>query len=388
MATISAAPHVLDPTITTIVVGPEKRRFAVHKSVLCHSSNYFRAAYASPMTEAKQNHFIFSDVSHVVFSRVVTWIYNGKICLNADPQDPDAYQSVEGEYDADEDGYDSDRDESAGYAADIRPGDPRVVKDVQQKVVLIGDEEEAMKELKELRSSLTGEQMLFHLVHPYATQTTKASELDAYQLRALIQLSAQEDNFDELAQKWKEILAQKESDERKQEEQDQGIDSRHDRLFMLLIRLYVLADRFDIPQLRHDTMDYLQNGVYHNPDVLPSFEAVTHAFDNLPSNSKLRLWLVHIFAYTWNPDLDSPEQVAKRESLPKDFILEVMLTNTRRLPKELEAETSPLQMDWCVYHDHTTHEEVQSCREHRGVAADEDDDEDEWCEEEDAELDE
>ncbi len=193
-------------------------------------------------------------------------------------------------------------------------------------------------------------------------------ELDTYQLRCLLQLH--EDEVDNPAHwifcsKWRDLLLEKERGESHQIEDVST--AAHESTYTQLIELYILADRLDAPALRVQTMDHLQHQrgkriKARRTNTLPSFRIVRKAFDNLPPRSPLRLWLTDIFAHDWNPSSDSPAQVLQRRILPQDFVLDVMLINTRRLNDSGCLDVARYDLDKCCYHAHESMEESMRCR--------------------------
>ena len=64
-------------TIVTILVGPERQAFQVHKEILCQASPFFAAAFDSDynFSEASSRSVDFPDVRAMDFEFFVQWLY-------------------------------------------------------------------------------------------------------------------------------------------------------------------------------------------------------------------------------------------------------------------------------------------------------------------------
>ncbi|TIA42031.1 hypothetical protein D6C78_01337 [Aureobasidium pullulans] len=82
--------------MTTILVGPEQERFAVHKALLCNKSKYFTKALTGSFEESKTGIVKLDDVSPVLFRIFVTWIYDNVIRYTA----PDDSHNLEEDFES------------------------------------------------------------------------------------------------------------------------------------------------------------------------------------------------------------------------------------------------------------------------------------------------
>ncbi|KAI4616874.1 hypothetical protein J4E83_006456 [Alternaria metachromatica] len=64
--------------IVTIFVGPEKKRYNLHKDIICHHSEYFRVAYNGRWKEADEG-VTLEDVEVPVFNVFVHWLYTQQV---------------------------------------------------------------------------------------------------------------------------------------------------------------------------------------------------------------------------------------------------------------------------------------------------------------------
>jgi len=67
-----------DKTVS-IVVGAEKRLFAIHKGLLCSVSDYFRAALDGNFKEAEEQKIELLEDDPKVVARFQLWLYSGKV---------------------------------------------------------------------------------------------------------------------------------------------------------------------------------------------------------------------------------------------------------------------------------------------------------------------
>ncbi|KAF1955499.1 hypothetical protein CC80DRAFT_564151 [Byssothecium circinans] len=71
----------LSEGIVTIKVGPESNRgdFQIHKALLTHHSEYFRAALEGSWKEAQDKVVIWNDVESEIFQIFAAWLYTGEL---------------------------------------------------------------------------------------------------------------------------------------------------------------------------------------------------------------------------------------------------------------------------------------------------------------------
>ena len=65
--------------LVDIYVGASRKQYQVHKTLLCHRSAFFRAAFCGPFMEAASSTLSMVDDAPEVFDLVVRWIYKGTI---------------------------------------------------------------------------------------------------------------------------------------------------------------------------------------------------------------------------------------------------------------------------------------------------------------------
>ncbi|KAG9578488.1 hypothetical protein KCU77_g7878, partial [Aureobasidium melanogenum] len=65
--------------LVTVVVGPSKKEFAIHKDLLSFYSDYFRAAFNGSFVEATDKKIELNDVNQEVFENFHAWLYTRKL---------------------------------------------------------------------------------------------------------------------------------------------------------------------------------------------------------------------------------------------------------------------------------------------------------------------
>ena len=71
--------RLLGDVIVTVVVGPSRKEFILHKKLLCHHSEYFVAAFSEKFREGKENLLKLPEEDPIAFSYFVQWLYTGTL---------------------------------------------------------------------------------------------------------------------------------------------------------------------------------------------------------------------------------------------------------------------------------------------------------------------
>ncbi|KAF2676698.1 hypothetical protein K458DRAFT_351229, partial [Lentithecium fluviatile CBS 122367] len=98
---------------------------------------------------------------------------------------------------------------------------------------------------------------------------------------------------------------------------------------MVFLRIYVLADRYPIRQLRDDILSSMLGhaiGYEYYPD--PDIDIISYAYDNLPATSPFISYFVLSTAYYWLPYGDAEAKVHQPRSWNEDFCAKVMVAMT------------------------------------------------------------
>lgn len=344
----------------TFLVGTEAQPFSVHKELLCHHAGYFRSAYSSGLREAQEDLFAIDDIGPTTFRIFVHWMYTGRIILdNEDPGKAPAEveagssRSDDMDYEGSQSSSEVGREEQDATQVDQYGIDEDD-----------GDDEDAQSWTSELRAV-------------YNTfRTRHASDLTLEHLEYLVEQTMTRPSWVQLPD-WlgdlRTMLHERKQAAADEEEANTSAATQREKtyIYAFLLELYIFADRFDVAELRIDTIDLLQRIRTNDAkdslaSGLPSFDTVSAAFDLLPETSPLRRWLIDVFAYDWDPSKDDEEQVALRKDLPREFLLEVAVINSQRSARRLPGERAPFKVDMCSYHGHQTWEELERCRSKRG----------------------
>ncbi|KAH7094575.1 hypothetical protein FB567DRAFT_600179 [Paraphoma chrysanthemicola] len=62
-----------------IEIGPDRKKYYIHKALIVHHSEYFRKALQGTWKEAQEGVVRLEDVNHHVMNLFVEWLYTGKI---------------------------------------------------------------------------------------------------------------------------------------------------------------------------------------------------------------------------------------------------------------------------------------------------------------------
>ncbi|KAK4496914.1 hypothetical protein PRZ48_011363 [Zasmidium cellare] len=385
----------LDPTMTTLIIGPEKRKYIIHKELLRAKLGYFKTAYTMETAEASSNVFEMHDIPDRAIRSLIAWLYTGKVFLdpgNTDALDEDSKHSEDSEDKSTSgDAYEEWEEESLMEDVDQQDeGEPtgeQEDKEADREDDGDGhwegdgevdyeydsgsdpddsgsDHDDSGSETEDFEDDETNGGGDASPSAPEAFEDQEArlvkatfpdsepSELDAYQIGVLIQVHSSDLAISDptFVPKWKLVL----------EQMRDGVQIAGDKSFNLdvydgLVDLYIVGHRFLCRDLCGQVVTLLeteqraQSEMLHG-QALPSFQTVSKAFESLPAQSCLRLWLLHIFAKHWRPSGDSADQVAARDLLPKDFLLALALTAAERIHFTAGAEDVPSwQSLWIDY---------------------------------------
>lgn len=355
----------LDSTMTTLLVGPEKRKYVVHKELLRSKLGYFKSGYNTPMVETVKNVFEIEDVPDLAFRSLITWLYTGEVFI-----DPGNTEALQENFDAEH-----DQEMESGMACDEWKEEEKPSGHTTTHGTVVNsqgsDDQDYEFDSGSESDDFNGnedpvqpddplpfaghadedpEQRLIKKTFP----DTNLSDLDAYQLGVLIQLHSTESFMADPSylSKWKMLLEQKTEEPQNEDNEEVELD-----VYDCLFDLYILGDRFDAPLLCTTIIDLLESeraaqAEQLHGQPLPTFQSVTKAFDSLPASSQLRRWLLFVFAYHWRPSGDRPDQAAARDLLPRDFLLELMLTAVERIYYTAGAENVDSWRQLYLDHDY------------------------------------
>ena len=316
----------------SLKVGDNLETFQLHRDLLCRESLYFRKAFNGSFRESEIKSSTLQDVRTDDFRIFAAWLYSGRLCFV--PQ-------TEGQEMSDESkGKDEAEDEKALSATIEIP-----------LFAEWANSAATMSPVKPAASDLNGPLRLPVVVQPGIDIVTTPQD--------------QSDPIKE------------------DEEPERNISDRPITwTWRMLVNLYILGDRLDVPQFRIDVIDIMGERLFESLPFLPDVE---HAFDNLPKSSPLLTFLIHAFAH-YEIFAQEPEAY---ESLPPEFLVGIIRTNAQRLPRSLctacykdavalvenydidvgfvskEEDGAPMHQDICHYHEHRNDEERAMCQRRR-----------------------
>ena len=355
--------------------GEQEQEFGVHKELLCQFAGSFRLAYESGTPEAQQDLFRLPDINARAFASFVIWLYKGVICLDPANEEPNGPETPSEGSVREEAQRLAVLESSAGDDPDYDgPSDISNHSDLGEPDIETDDTLDTVSETE-------SEQPVAESVEAAALRivgSSDATELDVYQLETLIGLVPNTPKWNELLPRWKQMLAEKRLRLGSQDVTMVECDAVPDDWEKLVI-LYILADHLDVPDLRNEVLNCIQ--VEHEKESklvggtpLPSFEIVATVFTKLPGTSKLRQWLIDAYAYRLQYWKYNAEQIS---SLPKEFLVSVLLINTERAYCNDSSAKPSFDTDLCSYHDHRNDEEITACRSARASNSESDEEPDE-----------
>ncbi|KAK6001450.1 hypothetical protein QM012_002781 [Aureobasidium pullulans] len=318
---------IYNTRMVTIEVGIEKEHFVIHQSFLCAKSQYFTKALSGSFKESITRSIELPDVSPILFRIFVAWIYHGTLVyfLPSDTtidNDLDSLKITE--------------------------------NDLEQKTVY----QSKAPNNEESNSDNSGNSI------PDLTVVNYTSSVIASAGRNHDRSSA---------------LRSTDTASSTKEPKYQG-DDPTSWPYSVFVRLYILADRFDVRSLRADCLDALLNFLGTDHATFDSKD-IHYIFQNTSAASRLRRLVIDHTVYYFKFESDA----FKYEELPKEFLATVMVASSRRMPLQLcgrchkasvkedydsddsydeddEGDIAPFEKDPCLYHEHPNDEEREACR--------------------------
>lgn len=125
----------------------------------------------------------------------------------------------------------------------------------------------------------------------------------------------------------------------------------------LMMKSYVFADRFLVPQFRVALYRYYANFCNSGGNP-PYYDAIIYAFDNLPPTSAMLTLLVRTHCAYWNEGSDTADngELELRQDLPQDFFFRIMDVASKMRDKEKAKGIA-----CCDCHNETVTTEREGC---------------------------
>jgi len=135
----------------------------------------------------------------------------------------------------------------------------------------------------------------------------------------------------------------------------------YERTINHLLELYIFAIDVASPTLENAVISafLLAQSRYNQ---LPGNDFIIKAYTHqaISEDSLLQKYLVLTAAYYWSPCDDTEEQRKLRDSVPNVFLYKVLETLAQL---DWRNPQSPLNTDWCVFHNHGSSNEKEKCKE-------------------------
>lgn len=126
-------------------------------------------------------------------------------------------------------------------------------------------------------------------------------------------------------------------------EEFDGRDSGSKR-FNEIVDLHIFSDKFDVPQLRRDTMDTFRIYQKHYPEMCDK-TTIRTAYKNLPPNAPMLRFIIDAWAHCCST------AVRRETSLPRKFLLDTM-NRLCEVHNGDKPDENPFRNP-CDYHEHT-----------------------------------
>ncbi|KAH7125291.1 hypothetical protein B0J11DRAFT_434571 [Dendryphion nanum] len=121
------------------------------------------------------------------------------------------------------------------------------------------------------------------------------------------------------------------------------------------LKTWVLSDRLLAHNLRQQLNNSLVDKIIEN-NRLPHYSTIIWAFRNLPSHCRLLELMVDVHCLRWHEEYDYPDQVELRTELPNEFLIKVMIQQSRMIRGRRIQK-----LYRCKYHEHASEEEKRNC---------------------------
>jgi hypothetical protein len=236
--------------MVTIEVGAEKEHFVVHQSLLCTKSPYFDKALSGSFQEAITRFIRLPEISPVLFRIFVAWLYHGNLGYS-----PRIGKTIGEDFESLE-----ITEEELQHEAAHQPKSQDVLNNDTESI--------DSDDVNPNKNVVTEPAYDITVAERSQQQTSSTSDINDGSL-SIVELEYQEDD----PRTWS---------------------------YEVLVKLYVLADRFDIRELRADSLDALGHAT-QNKSALCHSMVVRYIYMNTPSGSKLRQYISSFWLLLWLP---------------------------------------------------------------------------------------
>jgi hypothetical protein len=295
--------------MVTIEVGAEKEHFVVHQSFLCVKSPYFDKTLSGSFQEAITRFIHLPDTSPILFRIFVAWIYHGDL----------------------------------GYV-------PRNGRTIDEDLESLKITEEDVQSKKLYQSKFLGESNDYtESIH---SDDTSSDEAITQATPGIVMANASEHHTSPIA----EPIDKSRSASKPKYQGDDPSNWPCD----ILVNLYVVADRFDIRELRADSLDALIDSNTTAESPLRKFAVNRLAFLAQHGTVRQEIWL------------DLPHKMVVTALLQKCRIMSSTLREGGKFAAGHPNKDEDLKLSMgsiCNYHEHADSAERKACRARRNQIA-------------------
>lgn len=368
---LSAMQAMYHASVVMVRVGPNAQAFHIHKDLLCYWSKYFHSAFNGSFREANEKEITILDVQPRIFKIFMGWLYTQNLMLDKDIEDtltPGDCHNVQSDETLVDDPCQNEKpllclrsvkdtdtiscsrtvinlkslcsEIKQLFHTKVQPDDRLSrIRDILQEVI-----EDVGMQYTIIHNSAI-KLWLQYLIHNHIDDLTASSV-------GLFKKTQELSMF--ILDMWGDISKSLDKDRHSTATNLRDADFAN-WSFSTLVDLYLFADKYDVLQLRVDSLDAIHKKNSSCVHFLPSIYAVSKALENLPSSSGLHRYFQDVYSHEWDLRGYTDAQLGEiEELLPKGFLLRVAVRNgsvlreftTRKSPKP------PYENGLCSYHDH------------------------------------
>lgn len=369
---LSAMQAMYHASVVMVRVGPNAQPFHIHKDLLCYWSKYFHNAFNGSFREANEKEITILDVQPRIFKIFMGWLCTQNLMLDRDIEDtltPDDCHNVQSDETLVDDPCqnekpllclrsvkDTDTESCNRIVENFNSLCSKINRLFHTTVEPIDDQLSGIRGI--LQKIIEDVGMQYTIVHNSMIKPW----LQYYTDKHIDDLTACSVNLFKKTQELSMFLLDMWEGISKSLDEDRHSTSTNLRdagfanwSFSTLVDLYLFADKYDVLQLRVDSLDAIHKKNSSCVHFLPSIYAVSKALENLPSSSGLYRYFQDVYSHEWDLRGYTDAQLGEiEELLPKGFLLCVAVRNgpalqeftTRKSPKP------PYENGLCSYHDH------------------------------------
>lgn len=367
---LSAMQAMYRASVVMVCVGPNAQPFHIHKDLLCYWSKYFRNAFNGSFREANEKEITILDVQPRIFKIFMGWLYTQNLMLDKDIEDtltPSDRHNVQLDETPVDDPCQNEKpllclrlvkntdiescnvENFESLCSEINQLFHTTVEPIDDRLSRIWDILQEVTDDVGMQYTIVHNSMIKHWLQ-YLTDNhidgLTASSVDLFKNTQELSMF--------LLDAWEGVSKSLDKDRHSTATNLRDTDFAN-WSFSTLVDLYLFADKYDVLQLRVDSLDAIHKKNSSCVHFLPSIYAVSKALENLPSSSGLHRYFQDVYSYEWDLRGYTDAQLGEiEELLPKGFLLRVAVRNGSALREFTTGKFSkpPYENGLCSYHDH------------------------------------